>query len=145
MNSTSNQTAYLIKAGAYPGTTIASGTAANTISAALYTGPSTAGLFTDILFRNASSAAVNLNIILVPSGGSSATEANSRAQIQIPANAGNNGSVALASLAALAPALFDLDLAGNRVVLMESGDTVYVQNVGALTGDLNITVKARNF
>ena len=144
MNSTSNQTSYLVLAGTYPGVTIASGTSANTITS-LYTGPSTGGLITDVLFRNASSSTINLNIILVPSGGSSSTEAYNRVQIQIPAGAGNNGTTSLASLAALAPLLFDLDLAGNRIILMESGVSIYVQNAAALTGDLNIMVKARNF
>jgi hypothetical protein len=143
MNSTSNQTSYLILAGTYPAVTIPSGTAASTYTL-IYTGPSTAGLITDLLFRNASTATVNLNIIISATG-SQTTEANSRVQIQVPASAGNNGTTPLASLAALAPLLFDLDLAGNRIILLESGISVYVQNVAALTGDLNVTAKARNF
>jgi hypothetical protein len=143
MNSTSNQNSYLILAGTYPAVTLSSGLAAGSYTL-IYTGPSTAGLITDLLFRNAAAASVNLNIIICATG-SQTTEANSRVQIQVPASAGNNGTTPLASLAALAPMLFDLDLAGNRIILLESGISVYVQNVAALTGDLNITAKARNF
>ena len=143
MNSTSNQTSYLILAGTYPAVTLSSGLAAGSYTL-MYTGPSTAGLITDLLFRNASTGAVNLNIIISATG-SQTTEANSRVQVQVPASAGNNGTTPLASLAAMAPLLFDLDLAGNRIILLESGISVYVQNVAALTGDLNITAKARNF
>jgi hypothetical protein len=130
-------------AGSYQAVTIPSGTALNTYTL-IYTGPSTAGLITDLLFRNAASAAVNLNIIICAAG-SQTIEANSRVMVQVPASSGNNGTTPLASLAALAPLLFDLDLAGNRIILLESGISLYVQNTAALTGDLNITAKARNF
>jgi len=150
MNSLSNQTSWLIKAGLYPGTKIASGTSINTITA-LFTGPTNGGLFTDILFRNSASTTVNLNIIWVQSGNTGGTSGILYAgpyfvnQIQIPANAGSNGTTPLASLAALAPLLFDLDLAGNRIILAEAGDVIYVQNIAALTGDLNCFVKGRTF
>jgi hypothetical protein len=66
-------------------------------------------------------------------------------QVSIPANSGNNGTTALASLAALAPAVFDLDLAGNRVITIESGVPLYVVNKTALTADLYVRLKTRGF
>ena len=116
----------------------------------MVTGPTYAAIITDLLFRNVSTSAVSLNIILVPNGGGTPTGspyagAYYITQISIPANSGNNGSTPLASLAGLAPLLFDIDLAGNKILGLEPGVAIYVQNLSTLTGILNITPKLRNY
>jgi hypothetical protein len=59
--------------------------------------------------------------------------------------AGNNGSTIIESLSSLTPALFDIDLAGNRVITLKSGTNIYVQNTASLGGNFIITAKRRNF
>jgi hypothetical protein len=143
MNSSSNTTSFATLTGTYPAVTIASGTAINT-DTLITTGATNASIVLDVLFRNLATGTINFDIILCATG-SNTTEANNRVQIQIPGSAGNNGSIQLGSLAALAPQLFDLDLAGNRVVTLESGISVYVRNKAILSGDVCVTVKQRNF
>lgn len=143
MNSSSNQLSFATLTSLYPGIDMQSGTAANT-DTPVATGGTNAGVVLDVLFRNLSAATMNFDIIICPSG-LNTTAAYNRVQIQVPASAGNNGSTSLASLAALAPQLFDLDLAGNRVITLESGQVIYVRNKAALTADFYIMVKQRNF
>jgi len=140
MISTSNQIAFCTLAGTYPAVKLTSGLSAGTATL-IATGPTNAGLILDILFRSKETVARNFDIFI----GSSATPENNIVQVAIPANAGNNGTVALASVAALAPAIFDLDLAGNRVITLEPGVTVYVVNIVALTADVYVRVKLRSF
>ena len=121
-----------------------SGLSANT-DTLVVTGATNASVVLDILFRNTdASDIVNFDIIICPTG-SNATAQYNRTQIAVPANAGNNGSIQLASLAALAPQLFDIDLAGNRLITLESTMSVYVRNKAALTADIYVMVKQRNF
>jgi len=143
MNSSSNSTSFATLTGTYPATKLASALALNT-DTLVVTGATNASIVLDVLFRNLSGSAVNFDIIVCATS-SNATEENNRAQITVAANAGNNGSVQLSSLAALAPQLFDLDLAGNRVLTLESGISIYVRNKAALTADVCVTVKLRSF
>ncbi|HAL80802.1 MAG TPA: hypothetical protein DCO83_00055 [Mucilaginibacter sp.] len=144
MNSSSNTTSFATLTGAYPGIDLASGLAINT-DTLIVTGATNASVVLDILFRNTDSSNIrNFDIIICPTG-SNATAQYNRTQIAVPANAGNNGSVQLASLAALAPQLFDIDLAGNRLITLESTMSVYVRNKAALTSDIYVMVKQRNF
>ena len=83
--------------------------------------------------------------IIVCAAGANGTEENNRVQIVVPASAWNNGTTPLAALAALAPQMFDLDLAGNRVLTLESGISIYVRNKAALAADICVTVKLRSF
>ncbi|HEY4326158.1 MAG TPA: hypothetical protein VGN20_19380 [Mucilaginibacter sp.] len=144
MDSSSNQTSFATLTGTYPATKCASGLAANT-DTLVATGASHASIVTDILFRNTDSSNIRNFDIVICATGSNSTVENNRVQIAVPANAGNNGSVQLASLAALASQLFDLDLAGNRVLTLESGISIYVRNKAALTADVYINVKLRSF
>lgn len=144
MDSSSNQTSFATLTGTYPATLIASGAGAN-LDTLIATGGSHASIVLDVLFRNYdASNARNFDIIICALG-ANASVPNNRVQISVPANAGNNGTVSLASLAALAPSLFDLDLAGNRVITLESGIAIYVRNKAALTADVVITTKLRSF
>ncbi len=144
MNSSSNTTSFATLTSAYPAIDLASGLSANT-DTLVVTGATNASVALDVLFRNTdASDIVNFDIIICPTG-SNATAQYNRTQIAVPANAGNNGSVQLASLAALAPQLFDIDLAGNRLITLESTMSVYVRNKGALTADIYVMVKQRNF
>lgn len=144
MNSSSNTTSFATLTSAYPAIDLASGLSANT-DTLIVTGTTNASVVLDILFRNTdASDIVNFDIIICPTG-SNATAQYNRTQIAVPANAGNNGSVQLASLAALAPQLFDIDLAGNRLITLESTMSVYVRNKAALTADIYVMVKQRNF
>lgn len=143
MDSSSNQLSFATLTGTYPATKLASGLSINT-DTLIATGASHASIVLDVLFRSKETVTRNFDIIIC-STGSNATVENNRAQIIIPANAGNNGTIAIGSLAALAPQLFDLDLAGNRVLTLESGISIYVRNLAALAADIYVTVKLRSF
>ncbi|MDB4926771.1 hypothetical protein [Mucilaginibacter sp.] len=143
MDSSSNQLSFATLTGTYPATKLASGLSTNT-DTLIATGASHASIVMDVLFRSKETVTRNFDIIICATGSNSTVE-NNRAQIMIPANSGNNGSVALCSLAALAPSLFDLDLAGNKVLTLESGISIYVRNLAALTADIYVTVKLRSF
>jgi hypothetical protein len=143
MTSSSNTTSFATLTGTYPATKLASGLSINT-DTLIATGATNASIVLDVLFRSQETVTRNFDVIICATG-SNSTEENNRVQIQIPANAGNNGSVQLASLATLAPQLFDLDLAGNRVLTLESGIAIYVRNNAALAADICITVKLRSF
>jgi len=144
MNSSSNTTSFATLTSAYPAIDLASGLAINT-DTLVVTGATNASVVLDILFRNTDGTNIrNFDIIICPTGSNSTAQYN-RTQIAVPANAGNNGSVQLASLAALAPQLFDIDLAGNRLITLESTISVYVRNKAALTSDIYVMVKQRSF
>ena len=140
MTSSSNTTSFATLTQSYPSVSIASGTAANTVTQ-VTTGNTNASVITDILFRNLGSATVNFDIYI----GSTSTAQNKIVQIQIPGSAGNNGTTQLASLAALGPYLFDLDLAGNRVITLESGMAISVANTTTTSAAVYIMAKQRNF
>jgi hypothetical protein len=144
MNSSSNTTSFATLTGTYPGVKIASGTSLNT-DTLVATGATNASVVLDVLFRNLdASNARNFDIVICATG-SNTTDYLNRVQISIPASSGNNGTTALASLAALAPYLFDLDLAGNRLMTLESGISIYVRNKAVLSGDMYVMVKLRSF
>lgn len=144
MDASSNQLSFATLTGTYPGVKLTSGLAVNT-DTLVCSGGVHASIVLDILFRNLDGTnARNFDIIICPTG-SNSTDYYNRAQISVPVSAGNNGSAALASTAALMPALFDLDLAGNRVLTLESGVSVYVRNKAALTADIYVMTKLRSF
>lgn len=143
MDSSSNTTSFATLTGTYPGIKIPSGTTINT-DTLVCTGSAHASLILDILFRNLDTTTRNFDIIICPTG-SNGTDYYNRVQISVPANAGNNGSSAITSLSQLAPFLFDLDLAGNRIITLESTMSIYVRNKTALMGDMYVMVKQRNF
>jgi len=144
MNSSSNTTSFATLTGAYPAIDLASALSINT-DTLVATGATNASVVLDILFRNTDASNIrNFDIIICPTG-SNATAQYNRTQIAVPASAGNNGNVQLASLAALAPQLFDIDLAGNRLITLESTMSIYVRNKAALTSDVYVMVKQRNF
>lgn len=144
MNSSSNTTSFATLTQTYPMAVIGSGVSANT-DTLIATGGTNASVITDILFRNLDGSNSRVYDIIICATGSNATNGFQRTQITIPANSGNNGSTSLASLAALAPLLFDLDLAGNRVITLESGISIYARNIAATTAQMIIMVKQRNF
>ena len=143
MISSSNQTAFATLTNMYEAVNIPTATAALSYTL-VCTGDTKASVITDILFRSFDGTARLFNIIICATGNQT-TAANSRIMVSIPANAGNNGSTAIASLAALAPSLFDLDLSGNRIMTLESGQSVYVQNTTLTAGAFNLTIKHRRF
>ncbi|HEY0246236.1 MAG TPA: hypothetical protein VGC01_11780 [Mucilaginibacter sp.] len=143
MDALSNQNSFATLTGTYPAIKLASGLTINT-DTLIVTGASHASIVMDVLFRSLETTARNFDIIICATGSNSTSE-NNRAQISVPANSGNNGSAALASLAALMPTLFDLDLAGNRALTLENGISIYVRNKAALTADIYVTVKLRSF
>ena len=141
MDSSSNQTSFCTLTADYVAIKLASGLAINTATQ-LCSGETHASVITDVLFRNTDGTnARNLDFFI----GATTTAENNLVQISIPAASGNNGTTSLASLAALAPAIFDIDLAGNRIITLESGTSIYVVNKAALTADMYIRVKRRNF
>jgi hypothetical protein len=144
MDSSSNQLAFCTLTGTYPAVKLASGLTANT-DTLICSGASHASIVLDILFRNLDTANSRAFDIIICPTGSNATDYYNRAQISVAANAGNNGSATLASLAGLMPVLFDIDLAGNRVITLESGVSIYVRNKVALTADVYIMAKLRSF
>lgn len=141
MDSSSNQTSFCTLTADYVAVKLASGLAINTATL-LCSGSTHASVVTDILFRNTDNAnARNFDLFI----GSTTTAENNLVQISISANSGNNGTTALASLASLVPAIFDIDLAGNRIITLESGTSIYIVNKAALTADIFVRVKRRNF
>jgi hypothetical protein len=140
MNSSSNTTSFATLTQSYPAVNIASGTAANTITG-VTTGNTNASVVTDLLFRNLGTGAVNFDVYI----GATGTAQNKIVQISVPGSSGNNGSTALGSLAALAPQLFDLDLAGNRVITLESGIALSVSNTATTSAAVYVMAKQRNF
>lgn len=149
MTTNSNVVLYATQKGFYDCVNIASATAANTYTL-ITTGGTNGSLITDVLFRSVDASARLFNIIICPTG-SSSTAKYSVVQVSIPANSGNNGVAAIASVAALAPQLFDLDLAGNRVITLEgSGSSgteisIYVQNTTLTAGAINVMTKRRDY
>lgn len=138
MTNGSNTVQFATKTSTYVKVKLASGLTINT-QTSLITGDTLATAITDILFRNKDGTnARNFDVFI-------GNTVDSAVQISIPANAGNNGSVSLASLAALVPSLFDLDLNGNRVILIESGVQIYITNLAALTADMIVTLKTKGF
>ncbi|PWK72920.1 hypothetical protein LX99_04250 [Mucilaginibacter oryzae] len=141
MNTSSNQLSFTTLTADYPAVRIPSGTAANT--ATLITqGASNASVLLDLLFRSLDTSNARLFDIYI---GVNTTPENNIVQISVPANSGNNGVTSICSLAGLVPAIFDLDLAGNRVITLESGMQVYVVNKTALSADMYVRAKRRNF
>jgi hypothetical protein len=140
MNSSSNTTSFATLTQSYPAVNIASGTAASTITG-VTTGNTNASVITDLLFRNLGTGAVIFDVYI----GATGTAQNKIVQISVPGSSGNNGSTALGSLAALAPQLFDLDLAGNRVITLESGVALSVSNTATTSAAVYVMVKQRNF
>jgi hypothetical protein len=143
MNSSSNTISFATLTGTYPAVKIASGTAVNT-DTLLVTGAINASIVLDVLFRTLETSIKNYDIIICPTGLNS-TDYYNKVQVSIPVNAGNNGSVPLGSLAGLAPSLFDMDLAGNRVLTLEPGISIYIRNKALTTADVYITAKLRSF
>lgn len=141
-NTSSNVVLYATLAARYPVINVPTSTA--TTRTLLITAASTGTIVTDVLWRTADASARLWNIIICATG-SQATVENARVVVSIPASSGNNGTTAIASLAALVPQLFDIDLAGNRVITLESGQSIYLENQ-ATTGGFNyITAKARDY
>ncbi len=140
MTGSSNTISFSTLTQSYPSVNIASGTAANTVTQ-VTAGSTNASVVTDILFRNLGSSVVNFDIYI----GSTSIAQNKIAQILVPGNAGNNGTTSLASLTALAPQLFDIDLAGNRVIALESAVALSVSNTTTTSAGIYVMAKQRNF
>lgn len=140
----SNTILYATRAASYPVVNIASGTTSATITL-ITTGVTTYGsVITDLLFRSADASARLFDIIVCATG-SQATAENARVQVSIPANSGNSGTVPIASLAALVPSLFDIDLAGNRVIGLDTGISIYVKSTTTTAGAIFVTAKQRDY
>lgn len=139
----SNTVIYATRLASYPVINIANSTASTTTL--LCTADATYGsVVTDVLWRTADASARVWEVIICATG-SQATAENSRVAVTIPASSGNNGTTALASLASLAPQLFDIDLAGNRVISLEAGNSIYVKNQATTGGAVFITAKMRAY
>lgn len=139
----SNTVLYATRAARLVITKITSGTTSATITDVCDAAATYGSVVTDILIRSKDSTIRNLDIIICANGSQATTPPI--VQVSIPANSGNNGTVALVSLAALVPQLFDVDLAGNRVIGLEAGQSIYVQNSTTTAGDIIITTKARDY
>jgi len=140
----SNTVLYATRAASLPAVNIPSGTI-NTTYTLITTGAATYGsVITDLLFRSADSNTRNFDIIICATG-SQATAENARVQVSIAASSGNNGTTAIASLASMVPALFDVDLAGNRVIGLEAGQSIYVKCTTTTAGAIFVTVKQRDY
>lgn len=107
-------------------------------------GATNASVITDILFRSADSGARLFDIIICPTG-QQASALYKIVQVSVPAGSGNNGTTALFSLANTVPQLFDMDLSGNRGIILESGYEIWVQHTTTTAGIHTITAKRRNF
>lgn len=125
------------------GIVLANALVANSITEVV-TASSTASVLLDLLFRSSSSSTIYIDIIICPTGQQSSSSPNIR--IPVAANSGDNGSTPIASLSSLVPSLFSIDLAGNRVIGLEAGQSVYVKNIQAISvGQITITKIVRDF
>ena len=140
----SNTVLYATYQGVYDTVNLPSGTAVNTYT--LVTSAGTNGsIVTDLLFRNSDTSNIrNFNIIIAPTGSQAVAQYNI-VQVVIASNAGAYGTLGIATLSSLSPSLFDIDLAGNRVITLEAGQSIYVQNTSALIAPINIMAKKRNY
>jgi len=143
MTSNSNQLSFATLTQHYDTVFLSSSLAANTYTF-ITSGSTNASVVTDVLIRSADASARNFNILVCPFGDQALSGSNT-VQITIAAGSGNNGSTVIGSLASLASQIFDIDLAGNRVITLESGRCIYVQNTAQLTGNFIITAKRRDF
>jgi hypothetical protein len=142
MTSNSNTNLYSTLTQNYDIIQIPSGTA--TASNTLVTsGTVNASIITDILVRSASAGATIFEVIICNTGSQSTSFPIT--QVSIPAGSGNSGSTSIASIASIAPLIFDLDLAGNRVICLESGQSIYLRNVALTAGLITVTSKRRNY
>lgn len=144
MDTSSNQLSFFTLTGLFNAIKLASGLTINTDSV-VATGGTHGSCITDILIRNLDATNIRNFDVIICTTGSNATVEHRVCQVAIPVNSGNNGTVPLASLAALAPQIFDLDLSGNRIINLESGQSIYLRNIAALTADVYVNVKQRNF
>lgn len=138
----SNTILYATRAARYPEITLASGTTATDTE--VVAGAATYGsVVTDILIASADATPRNFEIKIGPSGG--AGSITRRVVISVPANSGNNGSTAIASLAAISPQLFAIDLAGNRTIGLEAGVSIYMKNTTTTAGQITISPLVRDY
>ena len=110
------------------------------------TGNANSSVITDVLIRNTSTSSAVLFDVWI--GANNTDSQNNRVQISVPANAGNNGVVAIASLASLVPALFDNNIAGDRCIFLEDATwQIWIENKAALgaSGACFVTVKQHDF
>lgn len=141
-STTANTALYATISGRYPVVNIASGTTSSTYSKVCDAGAN-GSIVTDLLFRN-TDIGRSFDIIICATG-SQATAENSRVQIAVASGAGNTSAVALTSLAALVPSLFDIDLAGNRVITLEAGWSIYVKSTTTTAAAIFVTAKMRDY
>ena len=143
-NNSSNAVIYAtLKQQSLQGIVLANGLAAGTITE-IVKGATTSTNVHDVCFKSSSNVAILFDIIICTTGQQATASPNVR--VSIKANAGNTGSIALDSLASLCPQLFVLDLAGNRVIGLEDGQSLYVTNVAAIAiGTVVITKIARDY
>lgn len=129
MNLSSNTTTFATKENVIDPVEIPASTAINTYTK-IVTGSTNADAVTNILVRSGSAATTTFRFIMCPTGSQTTSKywANT---FQVAANAGNNGTTAIASLAAIIPDVFRLDLAGNRVIILEPGQEIWVMNTAA--------------
>lgn len=135
-----NQQLYATKTAVKTKTLLASGLTINT-NTLVFTAGSQGSIVQDVLLRNTDTSNARLFDVLV----NGTTSTDNIGQISIPANAGNNGTVALASLKALLPQLYKFDANGNLILALESGQTIHLQNKAALTADIRVLVLSEDF
>lgn len=110
----------------------------------VYTGVANSSIIYDLCFRNFDGTnARNFNIWI---GINNTSFGNNRCQIVVPANAGNNGVVPLASLISLTPALFQNAISGDRYFILENTTiSIWVENIVTLTSNINVTTHVGEF
>lgn len=122
---------------------IASGTVAGT-KTLIATGVANSSIVYDILLRNFDGTnARNFNVWI---GTNNTSFQNNEVQILVPANAGNNGVVTIASLASLVPQLFQNSISGDRYFILEDVSySVWLENTVTLTANVGVTVNLGTF
>jgi hypothetical protein len=142
MTSGSNQLSFATKTQFYDIITLAASLAAAT-NTKISDGATNASVITDVLFKNNNATAYNFEVIICAPANIGTTP--SIAQFSVPASAGT-ANISLGSLAALCPQLFDLDLAGNKCIILEFGMSLYIKNVAAVgASTVILTSKRRDF
>jgi hypothetical protein len=142
-NSSSNTIVYTPISQVYDITQTTFSSTASGTNTLITTAGSNGSFITDILFRQSTGSTLTFELIICATGSQGST--NPIKQFQVAANAGSNGTTALAQLSTLVNEIFDYDLSGNRVLILESGQSCYFRTTATTTAVVTTTAKRRNF
>jgi hypothetical protein len=145
MVTNSNTILYATRATRRVHTVLASALAANSYTQVALADATYGSMITDLILRNTDSAAVTFSFIICAPGDETDPE-STEGTFTLPSQAGNNGgATALCSVSAILAVLFDIDLAGNRIITLEPGMAIYLKNHALLAQAIYCNAKLRDY